>query len=69
MTTTSTTLRKFSITKAHNAQACLSKKIIQEDRLPQKIRLVAGVDAAYAGESAIGVAAVLDCTSLKLVEQ
>jgi len=69
MTTTSTTLRNFSITKAHNAQVCLSKKIIQEDRLPQKVRLVAGVDAAYAGESAIGAVAVLDYASLKLVEQ
>jgi deoxyribonuclease V len=69
MTTASTTLRNFSITKANNAQACLSKKIIQEDRLPERIRLVAGVDAAYAGESAIGAAAVLDYASLGRVEQ
>jgi len=69
MTTAFATLRKFSITKARNAQACLSKKIVQEDRLPEKIRLVAGVDAAYAGESAIGAAAVLDYESLELVEQ
>jgi deoxyribonuclease V len=69
MTTTSVTLRKFSIPKAHKAQAHLSKKIITEDRLPEKIRLVAGVDVAYAGESAIGTVAVLDYESLELVEQ
>ncbi len=69
MTTASNTLRNFSITKAHNAQACLSKKIIQQDRLSPKIRLVAGVDAAYACESAIGATAVLDYESLELVEQ
>ncbi len=61
--------RNFSITKARNAQARLSEKIIQEDRLPPKIRLVAGVDAAYAGESAIGATAALDYESLELVEQ
>jgi deoxyribonuclease V len=69
MTTAFATPRNFSITKAHKAQACLSKRIIQEDRLPQKIRLVAGVDLAYAGESAIGAATVLDYESLELVEQ
>ena len=69
MTTASNTLRNFSIIKAHKAQACLSRKIIQEDRLPAKIRFVAGVDAAYSGESSIGATAVLDYESLELVEQ
>jgi deoxyribonuclease V len=69
MTTAYAAPRKFSVAKARNAQACLSEKIIQEDRLPEKIRLVAGVDLAYAGESAIGAAAVLDYTTLELVEQ
>ena len=36
--------KNFSVKKAHETQVCLSKKIILEDRLPQKIRTVAGVD-------------------------
>jgi deoxyribonuclease V len=61
-------LRKFSISKAHKAQTDLSKKIISEDRLPEKINLVAGVDVAYVGELAIGAVAVLDYESLELLE-
>jgi deoxyribonuclease V len=61
-------LRKFSMSKAHKAQTYLSKKIISEDRLPEKITLVAGVDVAYAGELAIGAVAVLDYESLELLE-
>jgi deoxyribonuclease V len=68
MTTASATIPKFSIPKARKAQAYLSKKIIPEDRLPEKINLVAGVDAAYAGESATGAVAVLDYESLELLE-
>lgn len=66
--TTTATINKFSVSKAHKAQALLSKKIIQEDRLPEKINLVAGVDVAYAGEFAIGAVAVLDYESLELLE-
>jgi deoxyribonuclease V len=69
MTTASATLHKFSIPKAHKAQAYLSKKIISEDHLPEKIRLIAGVDVAYAGETAIGAVAVLDYESLELLER
>ena len=58
----------FSISKARKAQTCLSKQIISEDRLPEKIKLVAGVDVAYANELAIGAVAVLDYDSLELVE-
>ncbi len=46
----------------------MSKKIIREDQLPEKIRYVAGVDIAYAGETSIGAAVVLDFGSLALVE-
>jgi deoxyribonuclease V len=59
---------KFSVEKAHNAQLQLSKKIISEDQLPEKIQLVAGVDVAYAGNLSIGAVAVLDYNSLALVE-
>jgi len=69
MTTASATLSKFSIPKAHKAQEHLSKKIVSEDRLPEKIRLIAGVDVAYAGETAIGAVAVLDYQSLERFEQ
>jgi len=47
----------------------LSRKIVSEDRLPEKIRLVAGVDVAYAGDVAVGAVAVLGYDSLELLEQ
>jgi len=68
MDTTNAAIRNFSISKARKAQTCLSKQIIPEDRLPEKINLVAGVDVAYADELAIGAVAVLDYESLELVE-
>jgi len=62
-------VHKFSVSKAHKAQVRLSQKIITEDRLPKKIKLVAGVDVAYSDELAIGAVAVLDYESLELLEQ
>ncbi len=62
------TVHKFSVSKAHKAQLRLSQKIISEDRLPQKINYITGVDVAYAGELAIGTVAVLDYESLELLE-
>ena len=50
----------FSIPKAHKAQALLCRKIVQEDRMTERIHLVAGVDAAYFDEWAVGAVAVLD---------
>jgi deoxyribonuclease V len=61
-------VHRFSVSKAHKAQKRLAEKIIAEDRLPQKINYIAGVDAAYAGELAIGAVAVLDYESLGLLE-
>ena len=58
----------FSIRKAHEAQERLCNKIVQEDWLPPKIRLVGGVDAAYFDDRAAGAVAVLDYDSLRLVE-
>src|SRR3990170_1623616 len=58
----------FSISKAHKVQALLCKKIVQEDRLPERIRLVAGVDAAYFDERAFGAVAVLDYETMRIVE-
>jgi deoxyribonuclease V len=58
----------FSIKKAHETQLKLSKQIIFDDRLPEKIRYVAGVDVAYSKETSIGAVAVLDYDSLKFVE-
>ncbi|MGD0644890.1 MAG: endonuclease V [Candidatus Bathyarchaeia archaeon] len=60
--------KNFSVKKAHKLQACLSKKIILEDRLPQKIRIIAGVDVSYVGNFGIGAVAVLDYDSLELLE-
>jgi deoxyribonuclease V len=59
---------KFSVEKAHKAQLLLSKKIVFEDRLPRKVRFVAGVDVAYGKGLSIGAVAVLDYDSLKLIE-
>lgn len=59
---------RFSVRKAHEMQSQMSKQVIREDRLPKKIRYVAGVDIAYAGETSIGAAAFLDFDSLSLVE-
>ena len=58
----------FSVKKAHETQLRLSKQIIFEDTLPEKIEFVAGVDVAYARGISIGAVAVLDYDSLKLVE-
>lgn len=60
--------KDFSVKKAHAAQVCLSKKIIQQDQLPPKICTVGGVDVSYLGELGIGVVAVLDYDSLALLE-
>ncbi|MEM2098322.1 MAG: endonuclease V [Candidatus Bathyarchaeia archaeon] len=68
MTAVSGAIGKFSISKAHKAQKYLSKKIIIEDRFPNKISFVAGVDVAYAGDLAVGAAAVLDYETLETLE-
>jgi deoxyribonuclease V len=61
-------IHKFSISKAHETQLRLSQKIIAEDRLPQKIKRIAGVDVAYTDVLAIGAVAVLDYETLELLE-
>jgi deoxyribonuclease V len=58
----------FSIEKAHKTQLRLSKQIVFEDRLPEKINYVAGVDVAYVKELSIGAVTVLNYATLKPVE-
>jgi deoxyribonuclease V len=58
----------FSVAKAHETQRRLCKRIVQEDRLPSRIHLVAGVDVAYVRDKAVSAVAVLDYDSLQLVE-
>jgi deoxyribonuclease V len=58
----------FSIEKAHRLQSQLAKKIVREDVLPERIRLVAGVDVAYVESFSVGAVAVLDFESLKVKE-
>lgn len=60
---------KFSVKKAHNMQKQLSQKLCFEDRLPEHIRYVAGVDVAYLNDVSIGAVAVLDHETLMMVEQ
>ena len=60
--------KNFSVKKAHKIQLCLSKKIILEDKLPPKIRTVAGVDVSYFGHLGVGGVTVLDYESLEVME-
>jgi len=60
MSPTFATAHNFSISKAHKTQLLLSHKILTGDRLPKKIKRVAGVDIAYVDELAIGAVAVLN---------
>lgn len=64
-----TAVHKFSVSKAHKTQLRLSHKIVTEDRLPKKVKRVAGVDVAYLDDLAIGAVAVLDYDSLELLER
>ena len=59
---------KFSVKKAHAMQLRLCKRVIREDMLPKTIRHVGGVDVAYAKGMSIGAAAVLNFSSLSLVD-
>lgn len=58
----------FSVEKAHKTQIKLSERIILKDEIPDRIRLVAGVDVAYAKDVSIAAIAVLDFNSLRLEE-
>jgi len=59
---------KFSVKKARQLQLRLAKRVIREDKLPKRLRCVAGVDVAYAGDWSIGAVAVLDYSTLSVVE-
>jgi deoxyribonuclease V len=61
-------MKSFSVEKAHKTQLCLSQKIVLGDRLPTKIKTVAGVDVSYVGNIGIGALTVLDYDSLELLE-
>lgn len=58
----------FSVETAHKTQLRMSRHIVFEDRLPKKIRFVAGVDVAYTDDASIGAVSVLDYDSLELIE-
>jgi deoxyribonuclease V len=59
---------KFSSKKAHEMQRKLSKKLLFEDTLPDRVDYVAGVDVAYLEGTSVGAVAVLDYGTLSLVE-
>jgi deoxyribonuclease V len=59
---------RFYVQKALAAQTLLSKRVICEDILPSKIKCVGGVDVAYRGGFSIGAVAVIDYSSLMLIE-
>jgi deoxyribonuclease V len=56
------------LTKLITHSCAYLKKIIIEDRLPQKIRTVAGVDVSYVGDVGVGAVTILDYDSLELLE-
>jgi deoxyribonuclease V len=58
----------FSVERAHKAQVALSKKVIFEDRIPEIIQTVAGVDLAYIDNLSIAAVVVLDYDDLKMKE-
>jgi deoxyribonuclease V len=58
----------FSIDRARKAQSLLAQKVVSEDRIPNEIETVAGVDAAYLGSCAFGAVAVLDYKSMEVLE-
>ena len=60
--------KNFSVIRAHKIQFCFSQKIILEDKLPPKIRTVAGVDVSYIGQLGVGAVVVLDYESLEVLE-
>lgn len=59
---------KNAVEKAHETQVYLSKRIIREDRLPQKVKTVGGVDVSYVGNMGISAITVLDYDSLEVLE-
>jgi deoxyribonuclease V len=59
---------EFSIKKAHDAQLRLSRKILFDDKLPRRIRYVAGVDVAYSNDFSVGAVVVLDYAMLEPAE-
>jgi deoxyribonuclease V len=61
-------MKAFSVKKAHKTQVCLSSKIILNDKLPSRIRTIAGVDVSYIGNIGIGAITVLDYESLEFME-
>lgn len=63
-----TKIGNFLIEKAYKAQLALSKRIDFTDRLPENIKRVAGVDIAYSGDWAVGAVAILDYSTLKIIE-
>jgi len=58
----------FSLERARRVQKMLAARVIEEDKLPNKIRLVGGVDIACKGGKGYGVAVLLDFPSLTVVE-
>jgi len=61
--------RRFSIDKARKAQATLSTMVIEEDRLPRRIKYVAGADVAFTQDRVVGAIAVLSYEELSIVEE
>jgi len=60
---------RLRLKEARELQVLLSKMVICEDRLPDPIRLVAGVDVGYTAEHSIGAVAVFDYDSVNFVEK
>ena len=69
MPASSTLKGNFPFRRAEKIQRYLSNMIITYDRLPRRIRYVAGVDVSYSGDYSYGSVAVLKYPAMETIEQ
>jgi len=60
---------RFDLGRARRAQSTLASMVVEEDRLPEEVRLIAGADVAFAPGRVVGAVVVLDGSSLKVVDE
>ena len=61
--------RPIDLKKLEALQRRLAEKVILEDRFKQPIRVVAGVDLAFLGETAIAACVAVDYNSMETIEE
>jgi len=61
-------MRGFDIKRARLAQRKIAERVVEKDELPEQLRIVAGVDAAYRKGMVIGVAVSVDADTLRIID-